>query len=147
MPIEADVAIIGAGPAGSTLAALLASRGVRVALFDKEAFPRDKLCGEFLSYDALPILEPLGVLNTIDAAGAPRISHCRVVGARTYEFDFPHEARGVSRLFLDDLLVRTAVAKGATLHIEPIAQLVAQFPKATVIAGAWGRWGRFDREL
>lgn len=135
--------VIGAGPAGSTLAALLASRGVSVALYDKEAFPRDKLCGEFLSYDALPVLEPLGVLDAIDAAGAPRIDHCRVVGARTYEFAFPHPARGVSRLFLDDLLVRTAIQKGATLHTETVTEL----PKATVIAGAWGRWGRFDQQL
>jgi menaquinone-9 beta-reductase len=138
-----EVAIIGAGPAGSTLAALLASRGVRVTLFDKEAFPRDKLCGEFLSYDALPILEPLGVLEKIDRAGAPLIERCRVAGARTYEFDFPHPARGVSRLFLDDLLVRTAAARGAIVRTETVAEL----PKATVIAGAWGRWGRFDQQL
>jgi menaquinone-9 beta-reductase len=138
-----EVAIIGAGPAGSTLAALLASRGVSVALFDKEAFPRDKLCGEFLSYDALPILEPLGVLDTIDRAGAPRIDHCRVVGARTYEFDFPHAARGVSRLFLDNLLVRTAVARGAVVRTEAVAAL----PDAQVVVGAWGRWGRFDQQL
>jgi len=111
-----EVAVIGAGPAGSTLAALLAERGVEVALYDRDAFPRDKLCGEFLSYDALPVLEPLGALDAIDRAGAPRISHCRIVGAnRTYELVFPHEARGVSRLFFDDLLVRTAVARGATL--------------------------------
>ncbi|HEX6097863.1 MAG TPA: NAD(P)/FAD-dependent oxidoreductase [Thermoanaerobaculia bacterium] len=140
---ELQVAIIGAGPAGSTLAALLASRGVDVTLFDKEAFPRDKLCGEFLSYDALPILEPLGVLAEIDRAGAPRIERCRVVGARTYEFEFPHPARGVSRLFLDDLLVRIAIARGAKVRTETVAEL----PKARVVAGAWGRWGRFDQQL
>ena len=138
-----QVAIIGAGPAGSTLAALLASRGVNVALFDKEAFPRDKLCGEFLSYDALPILEPLGVVDAIDRAGAPRIERCRVVGSRLYEFDFPHPARGVSRLFFDDLLVRTAAARGAVIRTETVNDL----PKATVVAGAWGRWGRFDQQL
>lgn len=139
-----DVAIIGAGPAGSTLAALLASRGADVTLFDRDAFPRDKLCGEFLSYDALPVLEPLGVLAAIDRAGAPRIAQCRVVGSRrTYVFPFPHEARGVSRMFLDDLLVRTAVAQGAILRTETVASL----PRAKVIVGAWGRWGRFDREL
>ncbi|HUJ16164.1 MAG TPA: FAD-dependent oxidoreductase, partial [Thermoanaerobaculia bacterium] len=49
-----DVAIVGAGPAGSTLAALLAKRGASVALIDRDSFPRDKVCGEFLSYDALP---------------------------------------------------------------------------------------------
>ena len=140
-----EVAIIGAGPAGSTLAALLAARGVDVALFDRDLFPRDKLCGEFLSYDALPILERLGVLDAIDAAGAPRIAQCRIVGARrTYTFPFPHEARGVSRMFLDDLLLRTAESRGATRRD---GVTVSELPQAKVIVGAWGRWGRFDREL
>ena len=135
-----EVAVIGAGPAGSTLAALLAGRGVAVTLFDRDAFPRDKLCGEFLSYDALPVLEGLG----LSLEGAPRISHCRVIGSRrTYEFDFPHEARGASRLFFDDLLVRTAVSRGATLLTETVGTL----PAAKVVVGAWGRWGRFDQQL
>jgi len=135
-----DVAIIGAGPAGSTLAALLARRGVSVALIDREEFPRDKLCGEFLSYDAMPVLEPLGVVDEIDRVNAPRIERCRVVGRhRTYEFDFPHAARGVSRFFFDDLLRRTAIANGARFTLERA--------EAKVTAGAWGRWGRFDQEL
>jgi len=150
-----DVAILGAGPAGSTLAALLAARGVSVALIDRDEFPRDKLCGEFLSYDALPILEHLGVLEAIDAAGAPRIARCRVAGAqRTYEFAFPHEARGVSRMFLDDLLHRTAVARGARAIAETATSIARSRViagehelAAKVIVGAWGRWGRFDAQL
>ena len=103
-----DVAVVGAGPAGSTLAALLAERGLAVALIDRDEFPRDKLCGEFLSYDALPIAEMLG----IDLTAAPQITRCRVVGRkRIYEFDFPHAARGVSRLYLDDALRRCAIAE------------------------------------
>jgi flavin-dependent dehydrogenase len=134
-----EVAIIGAGPAGSTLAALLAACGVEVTLFDRDVFPRDKLCGEFLSYDALPVLERLG----ISLEGAPRISHCRVIGSRVYEFDFPHEARGVSRLLFDDLLLRAAVARGAVFRTDTVSVL----PKAQVVVGAWGRWGRFDQQL
>jgi flavin-dependent dehydrogenase len=142
-----DVAIIGAGPAGSTLAALLAKRGVHVALFDRDAFPRDKLCGEFLSYDALPILGPLGVLDAIDAAGAPHIDRCRIVGAkRTYELALPHAARGVSRRFFDDLLLRTADANGAQRH-DGVAVTSLDDIRAKVIVGAWGRWGRFDQQL
>jgi flavin-dependent dehydrogenase len=142
-----DVAIIGAGPAGSTLAALLAQRGVKVALFDRDAFPRDKLCGEFLSYDALPVLEPLGVVDAIDAAGAPHIERCRVIGStRTYEFALPHPARGVSRMFFDDLLLRTATANGAQRHDGEIVTSLDDI-QATVIVGAWGRWGRFDQQL
>lgn len=144
---QTDVAIIGAGPAGSTLAALLARRGVRVALFDRDLFPRDKLCGEFLSYDALPVLAPLGVLETIDVTGAPRIERCRVIGSkRTYEFALPHAARGVSRMFLDDLLLRTAAANGAQRFDGQTVTSLEDI-RATVIVGAWGRWGRFDQLL
>src|SRR5260370_27583887 len=57
--LDLDVAIVGAGPGGSTLAALLARRGHSVALIHRDVFPRDKLCGEFLSYDALPIVRTL----------------------------------------------------------------------------------------
>jgi flavin-dependent dehydrogenase len=140
--MEADVTIVGAGPAGATLAALLASRGVDVLLVDRDAFPRDKLCGEFLSYDALPILERLGVLSQIDAAGAPHIDRARIVGARrTYDFALPHAARGVSRMLLDDLLVREATRRGARFRIG------TSIPEAKVTVGAWGRWGRFDTQL
>ena len=135
-----DVAIVGAGPAGSTLAALLAQRGVAVALIDRDAFPRDKLCGEFLSYDALPILDALGVA----IAEAPVIERCRVVSRhRTWEFALPHSARGVSRMLLDDLLFRKAVAAGAT----SITSTATELPNAQVVVGAWGRWGRFDTQL
>jgi len=145
--VDIDVAVIGAGPAGSTLAALLAGHGVRVALIERDRFPRDKLCGEFLSYDALPILEPLGVVDELDRAGAPRIERCRIISSRqTYEFALPHAARGVSRLFFDDLLVRTAKAKGAQVRQGHTVTDLGEV-RATVIVGAWGRWGRFDQQL
>ncbi|HYM59628.1 MAG TPA: NAD(P)/FAD-dependent oxidoreductase [Thermoanaerobaculia bacterium] len=164
MSEQVDVAIIGAGPAGSTLAAILARRGLAVALIDRDVFPRDKLCGEFLSYDALPVLDALGVLGDIDAAGSPRITRCRVAGNRgSYEFTFPHPARGVSRLFLDDLLLRKAVSHGARrLDGWTASDIGNDGEMATVtiargeetrtitaraLAGAWGRWGRFDSLL
>jgi flavin-dependent dehydrogenase len=152
---DVDIAIIGAGPAGSVLAALLAARGRSVALIDRDAFPRDKLCGEFLSYDALPLIEQLGV--DVAAHGAPAIEHCRVIGSRrTYAFDFPRPARGVSRLLLDDLLFRAAVARGALAMDGRTAAALARNEvtladgsrvRAHAIAGAWGRWGRFDQQL
>jgi hypothetical protein len=124
------------------------SAALHVALFDRDLFPRDKLCGEFLSYDALPILGPLGVLDAIDAAGAPHIERCRVVGSkRTYEFALPKAARGVSRMFLDDLLLRTAAANGAIRDSMARPSPRSMTIDAKVIVGAWGRWGRFDQQL
>jgi len=143
-----DVAIVGAGPGGSTLATLLAMRGVSVALIDRDTFPRDKLCGEFLSYDALPVVEALG----IDLGDAPPIDRCRVVSRhRTYEFAFPAAARGISRMKLDELLFHKAIAAGAISFAGETATIVEQHRvndiTAKVVAGAWGRWGRFDQQL
>ena len=52
-----DAIIIGAGPAGSTAAYLLASNGLNVLVLDKHAFPRDKLCGGLLTFKTVKLLE------------------------------------------------------------------------------------------
>lgn len=163
--IEVDVAVIGAGPAGSTLATLLAKSGLSCAVVDRDTLPRDKVCGEFLSYDALPILEWMGAASMVDSAGAKRIRGCRIFGSsRTYEFEFPDEARGISRMQLDSLLLKNAANHGAVrmdgwtaLRVERAEGQPALIVEARsgeireirpkVIAGAWGRWGRFDKQL
>lgn len=160
--VDYDVAIIGAGPAGSTLAALLARSGRSIALVDRDVFPRDKLCGEFLSYDALPLLDAIGLVDALDAAGAVRIRSCRIIGSgRTFAFDFPAEARGISRWTMDELLLRRAVSCGAepfegwtadSIDFDEGRALVTVGReesrvriRARMACGAWGRWGRFDR--
>jgi len=162
---EVDVAVIGAGPAGSTLAALLAKSGISCAVIDRDRLPRDKVCGEFLSYDALPVLEWIGAAATVDSAGARRIRRCRIFGSsKPYEFDFPAEARGISRMQLDLLLLENAARHGATrmdgwtaLRVERAGGRATLTLEARsgqtreirprIVAGAWGRWGRFDKQL
>ena len=67
-----DVLVVGAGPAGATAAYYLAARGVRVALLEKAAFPRDKYCGDAWCAPALDILEDMGVLQRLGAEGLVR---------------------------------------------------------------------------
>lgn len=55
-----DVAVIGAGPAGCSSAVFLACKGYSVALLEKQQFPREKLCGDFLSPANWEIFEKLG---------------------------------------------------------------------------------------
>ncbi len=61
---ELDVIIVGAGPAGAGAAIELASRGARVLIAEQKRFPREKLCGEFISPECLEHFERLGVLHS-----------------------------------------------------------------------------------
>ncbi|HEU5249438.1 MAG TPA: FAD-dependent oxidoreductase, partial [Thermoanaerobaculia bacterium] len=69
-----DAVVVGAGPAGCAAAVTLATRGRSVLLLEKDLFPRHKVCGEFLSADALPALERLGVREAVESASDERMS-------------------------------------------------------------------------
>jgi len=64
-----DVAIIGAGPAGSSLAVSLAAENHRVLVLDKETFPREKICGDLIAVYVFERLKKLGVYETICRKG------------------------------------------------------------------------------
>jgi menaquinone-9 beta-reductase len=78
VPHQCEVLIAGAGPAGSALAAHLAAKGTRVLVVDRAVFPRDKPCSEYLSPAAVALLEPLGVVADLRAAGAAPLLGTRV---------------------------------------------------------------------
>lgn len=65
-----DVVVVGAGPGGCTAAALLAGRGRRVLLLDRGVVPHARLCTHAIMPAGLPVLEELGVLRDVEAAGA-----------------------------------------------------------------------------
>ena len=79
-PHHLDVVIVGAGPAGSTTAISLLQHapGMRVALVDAAAFPRDKTCGDGLGPGVARVLDALGLRHVLDGAVSPRA--IRVVG-------------------------------------------------------------------
>ena len=112
-----DLLVLGGGPAGAATAALAAGAGARVLLVERERFPRDKVCGEFLSGEALPVLRALGIEDAVGAAGAVGIDTCRVSepGGRTVEAPLPEAGLGISRFRLDALLLDLARQRGATV--------------------------------
>ena len=86
-----DVVVIGGGPAGCAMALDLNRRGYDVALCDQAKFPRDKVCGEFISPGADPILEWLGVLASIEALAPKRLKGVAISSYESaeLEIDYP----------------------------------------------------------
>lgn len=114
-----DLAIIGAGPAGSAFAAALAHAGWQVVLLEQRQLPAHKVCGEFLSPESQASLTALGLFDTVLALGPRPMHAARLVTPRgvTLDTPLPGEAWGVSRYALDAALARAAQAAGAELRL------------------------------
>lgn len=113
------IRIVGGGPAGTAAAISALGEGREVELFEKSAFPRHKVCGEFISPEAGTLLEELGVFPACRAAGAARIG--RVVlhfGRRVKRLRLAEPAFGLSRYALDALLMERATGLGARVRRE-----------------------------
>ena len=114
-----DAVIIGAGPAGSTAAIILARAGWSVALVEKESFPRRKVCGECVAASNLPLLDALGIGGAFAAVAGPELRRVALMsGERTIEADLPPAAgthrwgRALGRETFDVLLLEQARAMG-----------------------------------
>ena len=124
-----DAVVVGAGPAGSVTAMLLARRGARVLLLDRARFPRDKPCSEYLTPETTRVLERLGggILGDVEAKAPARLTGMKLVTPdgteavgrfrpgpgyappRPYAFALP-------RTTFDQVLVEAAVSAGVELR-------------------------------
>ncbi|MCP2260411.1 geranylgeranyl reductase family [Streptoalloteichus tenebrarius] len=119
---DAEVIVVGAGPAGATAATYLARAGVDVLLLEKSTFPREKVCGDGLTPRGVKQLIDLGI-DTREEAGWLHNRGLRVIaGGVTVELPWPELASfppyGVvrPRQDFDELLARNAERAGARLR-------------------------------
>ena len=117
------VAIVGAGPAGSSAATFLAQQGARVTLLERNRFPRDKTCGDGCTPRALWMLERLGLGALTSGTEAALVDSVYSVSPGGVELDalipprlFGGKACVIPRQVLDERLVRRAVQAGAALR-------------------------------
>lgn len=118
-----DAIVIGAGPAGSTAAIVLAMAGWRVAVIEKQAFPRRKVCGECISASNLPLLASLGISKPLLAMAGPPLRQIalvcgdQMVRAPLPAYSDPAHQWGVAigREQLDTLLLDQARHHGAEI--------------------------------
>ena len=123
-----DVAIVGAGPAGSTCAAFCAAAGLRTLVLEREKFPREKVCGDCINPACWPVLKklelaeqirnsPNGVLNAVEFIA---------IGGQKLRVDLPGGADSeiaIKRSLFDNLLLNRARTLGAEIREE--ATLIA----------------------
>jgi flavin-dependent dehydrogenase len=117
-----EAIIIGGGPGGAVAALSLARAGWSVAVIEKSRFPRQKVCGEFLSATNLPLLRRLGVAETFSELAGPEVSRVALFAGETSLFStMPHpqsaegQGRALGRDQLDTLLLERASAAGAAI--------------------------------
>lgn len=166
LDIVLDVIVIGAGPAGSATAALLARQGVRVALVDRARFPRPKPCAEYVNPGATRIMRDLLPSGVLDGAGPVQLLGMRIVSAQgtsfTGRFGGAH-GLAIERKALDAMLVEAAATSGATVMegatleastLGPDARTVrlrtprgAKSVRARLVVGADGLRSRVARTL
>lgn len=118
---DADVIVVGAGPAGATTAYYLAQQGIDVVVLEKSAFPRDKVCGDGLTPRAVRQLERMGI--DTGAPGWIKNKGLRIVGGGMRLHlpwpelkEYPSYGLVRTRLDFDQLLARHASSAGARIQ-------------------------------
>jgi geranylgeranyl reductase family protein len=125
--LDAEVIVVGGGPAGASTAWALAREGVDVLVLDRARFPRDKICAEYLSPQASRVLSDMGVLDEIERTNPAHLAGMKVRAPNGFvangEFAANHGFRGfrdkglaIRRTILDDIVLRGAAAAGARVE-------------------------------
>ena len=133
--MRTDVAVIGAGPAGSFAARELARAGAGVVLFERARFPRDKVCGGCLHPRATAILRDAGLGDVVAARDAApvRDAELRLGPRRSVRVDLPAGGVALPRRILDLALFDAAVAAGATARVGHAARIAASTAERVLI--------------
>ena len=121
-----DIAIAGAGPAGSSLAIRLANAGLSVLLVEQKKFPREKLCGEFISPECLTHFDELGILPELMNSGGTDLGETVFFSRKGKGLSIKSEwfgnigsnALGLSRAEMDLQLLEQAKRSGAEVRDE-----------------------------
>jgi len=111
-----SVIIVGAGPAGAATALALARASIPVTLVERAAFPRRKVCGEYLGGGAVAALDALGLGERVRALGSPLRGIRINTGGMRVELAFSRPALALARATLDNVILEAALGAGVQLY-------------------------------
>lgn len=144
--IETRIIVVGGGPGGAVAGFHLARAGFDVTIVERSAFPRVKVCGEFVSPAATALLEAVIGAPELRAAGARRVERFFLeLGERLWSWEMPEPAWAFSRAGLDSLLMEKARGAGAAV-VQPASVTSVEYGQGGVrVTLADGR--RLDGDL
>lgn len=154
--ITYDLAVIGGGLAGLSLAIQIANAGYNVILFEKEKYPFQRVCGEYISYESWDFLQSLGLdLDSLNVSHIKRLQISDSKG-KFFEQKLPLGGFGISRYTLDHQLAQLAKQKGIVIceqtRVNEISITNNEFVltttnknyKAKLAAGCFGKRSNLD---
>jgi flavin-dependent dehydrogenase len=152
------VIIVGGGLSGLTMSILLQKHGFEVHLFEKKRYPFHRVCGEYVSNEARPFLESLG-LNIADLEPS-RIEQLQVTSeaGASFQTQLDLGGFGLSRFRLDHLLFQHAEKLGVNFHFEKILDIsfrdnhfeintASGMHQAVITIAAYGKRSNLDQRL
>ena len=153
---KTSIAIIGGGLAGLTAAIHLSKLGYDVTVFEKNTFPRHKVCGEYISNEVLPYLQSLDIDVASLAPTNITDLHFSTTNGTSIKIKLPLGGFGISRFVLDEYLYKKALKNGAIVLIDNVTNV--QFDNnhftinttengnftAKIVIGAFGKRSTLD---
>ncbi|MDT0647641.1 NAD(P)/FAD-dependent oxidoreductase [Zunongwangia sp. F260] len=153
------IAIVGGGLAGLTAAIHLASNNLKVVLFEKDTFPRHKVCGEYLSKEIIPYLNSLDISLKYLAPVEINTLNYSTTSGKKVSSELEMGGIGVSRYALDNYLYKMAVKRGAEIIPETVTDITYSNDifeittsegtelTADFVLGAFGKRSIIDKNL
>lgn len=152
------IIIVGGGLAGLTSSILLQKAGFEITVFEKKRYPFHRVCGEYISNEALPFLQSLNI--PLSNLGPSKINRLQVTteGGRELFADLAMGGFGLSRYKLDDLLFQHAEKLGVTFLFEKVIDIKFQNSEfeitaengvhySTIAIAAHGKRSNLDQKL
>lgn len=159
MKTNNSVIIVGGGLAGLTAAIHLSKIGLPVILFEKNKYPKHKVCGEYISNEVLPYLDWLDInISELKPASIEKLQFSAING-KTINCILPLGGFGVSRYVLDNFLYEKAIDNGVNVFSDSVENIIFennQFLVSTskgatyeaeIVIGAYGKRSNMDQKL
>jgi flavin-dependent dehydrogenase len=130
--IFTDILIIGGGPAGSTTALFLSQLGYDITIIEKKIFPREVLCGEFLSKEVTDIMKELNIYNDFLSLNPNKLNSFRAIDDSGIELksNLNFNAYALKRSIFDSFLLEKANSRNVKI-IQP-AEVISVFRSNSV---------------